>query len=137
MVRYLSTAWFDRLRDDTEGVAAPHGASDALVLRHVVRPDAAAPGATGADDRRGADYDVVIEAGRAVIRHPPIGPADLTFTSDYPTAAAIAAGQLSTQAALAEGRLRVAGDVNILARRAADVSGLDPVPAGLRAETEY
>jgi hypothetical protein len=100
-------------------------------------PGAPEPGAgePGAGDA--ADYDVVIAAGRAVIRHPVVGRADLTFTSDYPTAAAIAAGTLSTRAALAEGRLRVAGDVGILSRRASDVAGLDPVPAGLRAETEF
>jgi hypothetical protein len=102
-----------------------------------LEPGASEPGAgePGAGDA--ADYDVVIAAGRAVIRHPVVGRADLTFTSDYPTAAAIAAGTLSTRAALAEGRLRVAGDVGILSRRASDVAGLDPVPAGLRAETEF
>jgi hypothetical protein len=161
MVLFLTAPWFDRLRRDTETLrrdtetlgapvpgfaeTAPGSAETApglaetapglaetapgLVLRHRVRP----PGGGGGD----ADYDVVIDGGRAVIRHPVAGPADLTFTSDYPTAAAIAAGTLSTRAALAEGRLRVSGDVGILSRRASDVAGLDPVPAGLRAETEF
>jgi hypothetical protein len=128
MVRYLSAAWFDRLRLGAVASDAPEPAADALVLRHVVHADADAPR---------TDYDVVVSAGRVVIRHPVEGSADLVFTSDYPTAAAIAAGTMSTNAALAAGRLRVAGDVNRVAGRAADMSGLDPVPASLRAETEY
>jgi hypothetical protein len=162
MVRYLSPTWFDRLRSQTETAAAPDSgmaaaapdsgmaaakpegsmaAADgvepagALVLRHRVRGLAGEHSPAAGGDA--ADYDVVISAGRAVIRHPVHGPADLTFTSDYATAAAIAAGRLSTRAALAEGRLRVGGDVGILSSRASDVAGLDPVPAGLRAETEF
>jgi hypothetical protein len=139
MVRYLSAAWFDRIRGDAAGAIAPADGAPSgpdalpLVLRHVVR---AAPG-SGPDRTGDTGYDVVIAGGRAVIRHPVSGPADLTFTCDYPTAAAVAAGRLSTHAALAEGRLRVAGDVGILARRAAEVAGVDPLPAGLRAETEF
>jgi hypothetical protein len=136
MVKYLSAAWFDRLRH-TEPVGAPDGPG-ALVLRHRLRAaDNGGPDDVDPGDAGDWDYDVVVSAGRAVIRHPVHGQADLTFTSDYQTAAAIAAGRLSTRAALAEGRLRVGGDVGVLARRAVDVSGLDPMPAGLRAETEF
>jgi hypothetical protein len=146
MVRYLSADWFAALREHTAGDAAPPD-PEALVLRYFVGtgPSVSGPpgsgvgggGPDGSPDEGPAGYDVVIAAGRASIRHPVAGPAHLTFTSDYRTAAAIAAGRLSTHAALAEGRLRVAGDVGILGRRAGEVAGLDPVPAGLRAETEY
>lgn len=136
MVKYLSAAWFDRLRH-TEPVSAPEGPG-ALVLRHRLRdPDNGDPAGVDPAGVGDCDYDVVVTAGQAVIRHPVHGQADLTFTSDYQTAADIAAGRLSTRAALAEGRLRVGGDVGVLARRVADVSGLDPMPAGLRAETEF
>jgi hypothetical protein len=137
MVRYLSAAWFDLIRGHAAGAIASGDAAGSdgapLVLRHVVR---AADGA-GPDPSGDTGYDVVIAGGRGVIRHPVSGPADLTFTCDYPTAAAVAAGRLSTLAALAEGRLRVAGDVGILSRRAAEVAGVDPFPAELRAETEF
>jgi hypothetical protein len=145
MVRYLSSAWFDRLREHAETFVAPGpnlpaaapvparpADEEPLVLRHVLRGDNGPEQTDG-----GGDYDVVIAGGGATIRHPTSGRADLTFTTDYPTAAAIAAGRLSTHAALAEGRLQVAGDVGIVARRSADVAGLDPVPAALRAETEF
>jgi hypothetical protein len=149
MVMFLSAPWFDRLRSHPETTGAPAAGSaetgPALVLRHRIRSAAGhhtgsptgRDSAGGAAGSEAADYDVVIAGGRAMIRHPVLGPADLTFTSDYPTAAAIAAGTLSTRAALAEGRLRVAGDVGILSRRASDVAGLDPVPAALRADTEF
>ena len=53
---------------------------------------------------------------------------DLTITCDWATAAELAQGKLSAQAALMAGRLRVRGNLARLAGRAADLVGLDPVP---------
>ena len=133
VVKYLSAAWFQRVSEDTAGSDAsgagggltPDG--QPLVLRQVVTD-------TPDGDVR---YDVVISDGRAVIDPSVSARADLTFTSDYATASAIAAGRLSTQAALAAGRLRVRGDVTVLAAQVGTVAALDPVPAWLRAATEY
>jgi hypothetical protein len=125
MARYLSAAWFGRLGDGAPA-AVPAG-PDSLVLRQVV---------TGGPDGD-VTYDVIVAGGTARIEMPATATPDLTFTSDYPTAAGIASGEFSTQAALAAGRLRVGGDVAILSTRAGEVAGLDPVPADLRADTEF
>jgi hypothetical protein len=133
MVKYLSAAWFDQLRDHADPVGAPApgltdtGEDRTLVLRQIV---------TGGPDGD-VRYDVVIKGGRSTVARSGSAHADLTFTSDYATASAIGSGRLSTQAALSAGRLRVRGDVTVLAARAGDVGTLDPVPAELRAATEY
>ncbi|HLI02548.1 MAG TPA: SCP2 sterol-binding domain-containing protein [Acidimicrobiales bacterium] len=126
MVTYLSAAWFRELGETSVPSDAP------VVLRQVV---------TGAPDGD-VRYDVAVSGSGAVIvpvdenaesREP-----DLTFSSDYPTACAVAAGRLSTHAALAAGRLRVRGDLSRVSQRADAVgSGLDPVPPALRAVTEF
>lgn len=126
MVTYLSAAWFRELGETSVSSDAP------VVLRQVV---------TGAPDGD-VHYDVAVSGSHAVIvpvdenagtREP-----DLTFSSDYPTACAIAAGRLSTHAALAAGRLRVRGDLSRVSQRADAVgTGLDPVPPALRAVTQF
>jgi putative sterol carrier protein len=127
MVRYLSAAWFERLSEVAPELVAPRAGEPSLVLRQVITE-----GPEG-----DVSYEVVVADGKARIDQAPGTPADLTFTSDYRTASAIAAGELSTQAALAAGRLKVSGDVTVLATRSGDVSGLDAIPAELRAVTEY
>ncbi len=135
MVRFLSSEWFDQI--DATGadpadpdVVADH--ADDLRLRQVV---------TGTPDGDVA-YMVMIRDGRArVERQPDVShappEADITITSDWPTAAAIAQGQLSTQKALMQGRLRVRGDVARLVGRTAQLAGLDAIPAGVRENTTY
>jgi hypothetical protein len=127
MVRYLSSAWFERLRETTGSSGAPEGTggTGAVLRYHVDR----------ATER--ISYDVVAGSGPAFVRHPTEGDADLTFVTDYATAAAVASGSLSTQAALTEGRIRVAGDLGLLVGLEHEVGGADPVPAAVRAETEY
>lgn len=131
MPRYLSSEWFRRAEAHAEPSADPFADaaadSPALVVRQVVR-----------DTPEGeVSYDVVVAGGRARIRRQVRGEATLTLTGDYATACAVASGRLSAQAALAEGRLRVGGDLRALADKAAEVAGLDPVPADLRDETEF
>jgi hypothetical protein len=82
-------------------------------------------------------YHVVVDRRGATLRAGPVPRPDLTFTSDYGTAAAVARGDLSTQAALSLGRIRVAGNVARLADRAEALAGLDPLPPALRAVTTY
>ncbi len=128
MVRYLSAAWFERLRQHTERLdAPPAGPGPALVLRQVVT-----------DTPEGeVRYDVTVAGGRSAIDRATSAPADLTFTSDFATATAIASGRTSTYAALSDGRLRVRGDVTVLTRSDDGIAAIDPLPAGLRAETEF
>lgn len=149
MVRYLSPEWLARLPEvgqeggtDAESSAGggatgaagatssglPGGAPPApFTVRHVVQhtPDG------------DASYDLWVSDGQVRLHQAGAAPADLTFTTDYPTATAIAAGKLSTDAALAAGRLRVSGDLRALARLTTTIGGVDPLPADLRADTEF
>lgn len=151
MVRYLSPEWLARLPEvgqeggtDAESSAGGRGtgaeggtASGGLpggappvapfTVRHVVQhtPDG------------DASYDLRVSDGQVRLHQAGAAPADLTFTTDYPTATAIAAGKLSTDAALAAGRLRVSGDLRALARLTTTIGGVDPLPADLRADTEF
>lgn len=132
MSEYLSSAWFDRLREQVGHVAA--AAPGALVVRNVV---SGAPGAVR------VSYDVVVttEGSHAVADSG--RPADITLRTDYETASAVAAGRLSTQAALEQGRLKVSGDLGALGRAAAMIGAgptegaQDPLPGSLRAETTF
>lgn len=131
MSAYLSAEWFAELREITgpaaeAGPGGEAGPAD-VVLRQVV---------TGTPEGD-VIYQVEIRAGHASLVPGASGEADMTFTSDYPTAAAIARGELSTQVALLEGRIRVTGNPAVLATRADSFGHLDPVPAVVRARTTY
>ncbi len=127
MVEYLSDAWIAAL--DTALHACTELATlGPLVIEQVVR-------------------DV---PGRGVVRYrcevSPVGTRvvaggdgrpDLRLTTDYVTAAAIARGYENAQSALADGRLRLGGDVGALARHAAALAALSDATAELRATTTY
>lgn len=132
MARFLSPEWFDEVaRHNPERPSAPTGGvyPDRLVLCQVVQ------GTPDGDVR----YHVVIDAGEAWISPPSAdpGPADLTITTNWDTAVAIAQGNLPAQAALVEGRLRVKGNLAAIGSAAGGLAGLDPVPAEVRAGTTY
>jgi putative sterol carrier protein len=68
------------------------------------------------------------------------GPAprvDLRLTTDYPTAAAIAAGDLAAQRAFVEGRLRVGGDLSLLIAHQRALAAVEDALAGVRARTTF
>jgi hypothetical protein len=147
MARFLSAEWFAEIdRSTTAGSAAP-AASRALphlVLEQVVqdtpegevryrvvvgdgtaRIERAAPhanGATAAPDATVPDLAT---------------PPDLTIISDWATAAALAQGHLSAQAALMAGRLHIRGSLARLSTWTAGLAGLDPVPPDVRRRTTY
>ncbi len=64
-------------------------------------------------------------------------PADLRISCGWDTAVAIAKGDLSTQRALMEGRLRVKGNPARVGSNGSLPPGLDPVPPSVRAATTY
>lgn len=122
MERFLSAAWFDRVAC----AADPAAELPDAVLQQVV---------TGAPEGE-VRYQVIIRGGRATILKGSPGEADMTFTSDYNTATAIASGTLSTEAALSKGRIRVSGNLSCLDGHSEALAGLDPM-ASARAETLF
>lgn len=124
MPAFLSPEWFEAVA--AAAVPGPGGPPD-VVLRQVVT------GAPGGDVK----YQVEIRAGQASLVVGTSGDADMTFTSDYPTAVAIARGERSTEVALLEGRIRVSGNPVTLATHTSAFGHLDAVPAEVRAETTY
>lgn len=91
---------------------------------------------TGAPDGK-RSYTVRLGDGPAELVPGVDGDADASFTVDYPTAAAVAKGELAVQVAFMQGRLKLGGDVNVLIRRSAELKGLDDALAAVRTETEY
>jgi predicted lipid carrier protein YhbT len=64
-------------------------------------------------------------------------PADVRLTTDYRTAVAIARGAENAQIALAQGRLRLGGDVHALARFTAALAAMPGVTDVVHAETTF
>jgi predicted lipid carrier protein YhbT len=86
-------------------------------------------------DGSATSYAVRLADGRAEVVPGDVADADITFTEDRETAAAIAAGALSAQAAFMAGRLRVGGDLRAVLERARDLSVLDAIFAPARTGT--
>lgn len=63
--------------------------------------------------------------------------ADLRMRCDWATAVAISRGEVSTQRALTDGRIRVSGDTRRLSRVGSNLAELDPIPASVRQTTTY
>ena len=116
----LSPEWLAALADAGRGASAP--ADVRLVLQQVVVDE---DGGEVAYAVRIADGKVDVVPGRA-------DDADVTFTQDRATAAAIATGALSAQAAFLAGRLRIGGDLTAVQLAARDLAALDDVFAAAR-----
>jgi alkyl sulfatase BDS1-like metallo-beta-lactamase superfamily hydrolase len=120
--RFLSPAWF-ALLPPADG---PPAEGARLVLEQRV---------TGTPEGE-VTYQVSIADGRATIAQGSRAGADMTFTSDYGTATAIAAGRLSVETAMAAGRIRVSGNLARLQGAGPVLAGVDPL-AAVRAETLF
>jgi len=126
-VEYLSDAWIGALDTALRG-CTELATLGPLVIEQVVRD---VPG------RGVVRYRCeVSDAGTRVVAGGD-GRPDLRLTTDYPTAVAIARGHENAQSALADGRLRLGGDVEDLARHAAALAALRDATAELRATTTY
>ncbi|MBV9660094.1 MAG: SCP2 sterol-binding domain-containing protein [Acidimicrobiales bacterium] len=125
MARFLSEEWFGE-------VAAAAGTNEATVCAVLEQVVEGTPYGKVA-------YRLVVGEHQARLVWPvPSDTAapDLRISCDWTTAVAIAKGDLSTQRALMEGRLRVKGSTTRLA--GLDLApGLDAVPPAVRASTIY
>jgi hypothetical protein len=90
------------------------------------RPDGADPAHADPADADPADADPA-----------DADPADVCLETDYVTAAALARGEMNAQTALADGRLRVSGDVARLAAHASALVRLGDLFAAVRPATTF
>jgi hypothetical protein len=95
------------------------------------------PVVTGVPNLGEVRYQLAFTAGSCRVVRPSGDDADVRLETDYVTAVALSRGTANAQAALADGRLRVSGDVARLAAHAAALSALDDLFAALRAHTSY
>jgi hypothetical protein len=129
VVQYLSDEWLDEAGAalaGSEALRAPAGQAP-VVLQYEVT---AAPGGK-------CTYSLSVTEAGAVLQRGPHADAAASFGLDYATAAEIARGELSAQAAFMQGRLKLGGDVTVLVRQHAVLDGLDDALADLRDRTEY
>jgi hypothetical protein len=135
-VRFLSPEWLAAAADALHGATAAEGVPD-LTLQQVVTgsPESGPHGPDGSDGE--VAYRIRITEGAVELR-PGRGPdADVIFTEDWETAAAIAAGRLSPQAAFVDGRVRVSGNVALVVAAQDGLAGIEEALAGVRAATTY
>jgi hypothetical protein len=128
VIEFLSDEWITAL-----AAAAPApdgGAAERIVVEPIVQ------GVPGRDEVR---YRIAFDAAGCAVAG--VGtdapPADVYLETDYTTAVALARGDMNAQAALADGRLRVSGNVARLAAHAAALSRLGDLFATLRPVTTY
>ena len=135
MARFLSPEWVDAFNQavaDVELEAPAPGAGLA------VRDGSFSMGqvVTG-----GPDGDVrttlKVGAGRVAITSGEAGDTDVTIHLTWPDAVAMAAGELAPGEAIAAGRVRVRGDLSVLAEAQAVLAAVQPHLQELRQRTEY
>jgi len=129
VAEFLSDEWIAALDAAARATQVDAGDADSLAVEPVVR------GVPGRGDVR---YRVTCDTGvRAVTRSPDGESADVRIETDYATAVALARGQLNAQTALADGVLRVSGDLARLAAHAAALARLGDLFASVRATTTF
>lgn len=129
MVEYLSDEWMERAAQALAGSEALAEATRGvdLVVQYEV---SGAPGG-----RR--DYALCLRDGSVTLEQGPHPDAHVTFALDHATAASIAQGERSPQAAFMRGDLKLAGDVMVLVHQQALLASIDDALAELRADTEF
>jgi putative sterol carrier protein len=125
VAEFLTDAWLAELDAAAGAAALPDDLH--LVVQQVVL-----------DDRgRETAYTIRILGGHASVTAGRVDDADVTFTQDRATAAAIARGELSAQVAFMAGRLRVGGDLHEVMDRNQKLVDLGDLFAPARADTSW
>ena len=125
MVRFLSAEWLAALDDSARELRVPDDV-DLVVDQVVTAPD-------GSETA----YHLVFAGGGLRVRPGRAETASVAVQQSYETAVALATGALNAQQAMAQGQLRVAGDVALLSRHGRSLGRLPDVFAGLRERTEF
>lgn len=109
------------------GTPQPGLRSHPLTLRQTVRhPDGTA-----------TTYTVTVQDGQVQLQPGGVDNPDVTLTTDYETAAAVAQGRLSAHAALLAGRVRVSGDSGCLVSAQETLAGAQACWDSVRARITY
>jgi predicted lipid carrier protein YhbT len=119
---FLTDEWFHDL--DAAARSSSVDGDLRLVIQQIV---------TGGPEAGDVAYVVEIADGAITVRRGRSDRADVTFTQDRPTAAAIHRGELSAQTAFIEGRLRLGGDLRAVIDRAGALAAIDDVFKAARA----
>lgn len=130
MAGFLSDPWFDELQAAAAQARPPAGVR--ILLQQVVGGEG-----PGTADEQEVAYAMRVAGGRIEVVRGRVADADATFTQDRSTAAAIARGDLSAQAAFLAGHLRIGGELHRLAEAAAALAELDDVFGKVRATTTW
>jgi hypothetical protein len=130
VAEFLSDEWIAAL-DAAAHSALDDGAEEGDLL-------AVVPVVRGVPGRGDVRYRVACgTVVHAVTRLDDDGSADVRIETDYATAVALARGQLNAQTALADGLLRVSGDLARLAAHASALARLGDLFASVRATTTF
>jgi hypothetical protein len=129
---FLSPEWlhaFDAAVRDVEAPPADQPLDARFVIEQVV---------TDVPGRGEVRYRFVVTAAGARV-DPTVGddPFDVRFTTDFPTAVALAQGKENAQRALGAGRLRLGGDIAAIAAHAEALSIFEEACTRLRETTTY
>jgi hypothetical protein len=133
---FLSDEWIAALADscrDTTDHLEPGPAVDRTKLLVVEPVVVDVPGR--GEVRYRISFDATSCTDVSAVGDAPV--ADVRIETDYATAVVLARGETNAQAALADGRLRVTGDVVRLAAHASALARLDDLFATVRAATTY
>lgn len=128
-MRYLSPAWLDAA---AEALAGSPGLPDAIRDVALTLEQTVTDGPDGT-----VRWHVVLDHGAARLAAGPAEHADLSFTTTYPVARAIALGEIPAPMAFIAGRLRVGGDLSLLTRHHRVLAALDDVLVDVRKATTF
>ena len=134
MARFLSGAWIDAFNEAVAGVEVlPPGADAGLATRDGAF--ALCQVVTGGPDDE-VRTTLSVRDGRARMTPGDDG-ADVTIRLSWDDAVAMAGGSLAPGEAIAAGRVRVRGDLSVLAEAQVVLAALAPHLEALRASTDY
>ena len=127
MAEYLSDEWFEEMESAARAHAPLEPAERAVSLRESIA------GSPFGD----VTYVMTIDRGKLSVTRDPDVVADVTFSQDYATAAALHRGEITTHDAFFAGKVRVAGHLNTLLENADLLHGVSEAFANVREATTY